>query len=98
MNQKKIINQLKELIEYATDEIRISDCYEIWAEDVEALRDAILSVKMLHDIFENLSGQDMFGEMIAALSQMGYTPEDFDRLQICTVQEVKEYIENYMEV
>lgn len=57
--------------------------------------DTMVAVKMLHDIFENLDGQSMKGEMIAILSQMGYTPEDFAGLNICSEAEAEQYIEDY---
>ena len=44
----------------------------IWREEAEALVNAGVAVKMLHDIFENLEGQSMKGEMIAILNQMGH--------------------------
>lgn len=40
------------------------------------------SLKMLHDIFENLAGQDMFDEMVVILMNKGYTTEDFDSVGI----------------
>lgn len=101
MKKKEIIEQLEGLAEYATDYIAMSkhddtmECADIWDKDCEALADAILAVKMLHDIFENLDGQCLNGEMIAVLSQMGYEPEDFERLGICTIQEAEQYIEDY---
>ena len=101
MEKKELINQLEGLAEYATDYIAMSkhddtmECADIWSKDYEALTDAILAVKMLHDIFENLGGQCLDGEMIAILSQMGYEPQDFERLDICTAQEVAEHIENF---
>lgn len=57
--------------------------------------DTMIAVKMLHDIFENLDGQSMKGEMIAILNQMGYTPEDFTKLGICSETEAEQYIKNY---
>ena len=103
MKKNELINQLEGLAEYATDYVAMSkhddtmECADIWDKDCEALADAMLAVKMLHDIFENLAGQCLDGEMIAILSQMGYEPEDFERLDICTAQEVAEHIENFDE-
>lgn len=104
MSKEEIINQLEGLIVYAKDYIAMSryddtcECDDIWEKDAEALSNAILTVKMFHDILENLSGQDMLGEMIVILNGIGYTPEDFEQLQICTAQEAQECIENYNEV
>ena len=92
MKKEEIIDHLKALIDYANDEMRISDCDDIWAKDAEALSDAILIVKMFHDMIENLDGQDMLAEMVWILSTMGYNPEEFERLGVCTVQEAEEYI------
>lgn len=92
MTRKEIIIQLEGLVEYATDEMRISDCNDIWAKDAEALRCAILTIKMFADMLENLEGQDMLTEMVWILSTMGYIPEEFEKLGICTAQEAEEYI------
>jgi hypothetical protein len=54
-----------------------------------------MAAKMLRDIFENLDGQSMKGEMIAILNQMGYTPEDFAGLNICSEAEAEQYIKDY---
>ena len=104
MTKEKIIIQLEGLVAYANDYIAMSqhddtcECADIWAEDKEALKNAILTVKMFSDIFENLEGQGMLGEMVAILNSIGYEPEDFDRLNVCTAQKAKEYIEYYTEV
>ena len=67
----------------------------IWREEAEALVNAGVAVKMLHDIFENLEGQSMKGEMIAILNQMGHPPKNFARLDICSEAEAEQYIKDY---
>ena len=96
MTKDKIIEHLESLADYTSDTMEIDTCYpDIWAEDTEALGSAILAVRMLYDIFDNLAGQDLKGEMIAILSKMGYEPQDFKELNICTLKEVAECIESY---
>ena len=95
MNKTNVINRLSALINYATSEMTISDCDDVWAKDAQALASAIVGLNMLSDIFANLEGQDMFGEMIAILHNEGYGPEDFADLGICSYERAKQCIENY---
>lgn len=95
MKKTEVINRLSALIHYATSEMAISDCDDVWAKEAQALASAIVGLNMLSDIFENLEGQDMFGEMIAILNTMGYDPEDFADLGICSYERAQRCIEDY---
>ena len=57
-----------------------------------------LSEKMLLDLCAWLAGQDgqLEKEAIPLLNiHYGYTPEDFESLNICSADKAKEYIEEY---
>ncbi len=57
-----------------------------------------LSEKMLCDLCRWLAGQDgqLQKEAIPILHlHYGYTPEDFETLNICSADEASEYIEEY---
>ena len=101
MKKSDIIEHLNGLICYAKDYISMSEhdktceCADVWEKDARALASAILAVNMLSDIFENLEGQDMFGEMISVLNKMGYGPEDFADLGICSFERAQQCIEDY---
>lgn len=96
MKKNEIIEQLESLAEYTADIMEddiLTD--DVWEQDTEALGNAIIAIQMLYDIFDNLEGQGLKGEMIAILTDMGYDPEDFENLEICTEEEVEEYLEDY---
>lgn len=95
MKTTNVINRLSGLIHYATSEMTIMDCDDVWAKDAQALASAIVGLNMLSDIFENLEGQDMFGEMISILHKAGYGPEDFADLGICSYERAQRCIEDY---
>lgn len=57
-----------------------------------------LAEKMLFDLCSWLAGQDgqLQKEAIPILSiHYGYTPKDFEKLNICSAKEAKEYIKEY---
>lgn len=95
MNKAKMVSRLTALIAYATGEMVIGNCDDVWAKDAQALASAILAINLLSDILENLEGQGMLGEMITLMNRVGYSPEDFEELGICSMQEAKQYIEYY---
>jgi hypothetical protein len=95
MKRAEIVSRLKALVFYATDEMRVSDCDDVWAKDAQALVSAIQAINLLSDILDNLEGQGMLGEMITLMHRIGYSPEDFEDIGICSVQEAEEYIEYY---
>ena len=95
MKRKEIIDRLEDLKVYCLDNVTASDLEEIWSKDSEALEDAILLTKMFFDIIENLDGQCLLGEMVAILGSCGYNPKDFSRIDICTEEQAKEYIEYF---
>ena len=90
MTKLEMLAKLSDLKDYSSDMKKgyhIGDeMYDIYNEDEQALTQAKktvnTSLKMLHDIFENLAGQDMFDEMVVILMNKGYTKEDFDIIEI----------------
>ena len=86
MKKTEMLETLSALKEYSTDMVKghqnDDEMLDIYTADVEALSQAEetinTSLNMLHDIFENLAGQDLFNEMVTILMNKGYTKEDFD--------------------